>query len=391
VSLRTLFSRWRWRLFGAGVATATLAVGIGCVWPIASGRTDAPFVEKLHAQSSLTNTRRSGAPRWAPDAMREAEASMKAALAGYRLQEVKLLPFRDYRGVRAALDVAETRIERALAAGNKSRLEAMGLANEALAAAERDTRRSSDVGDAMHLGPYNRTLLQKSKIALAEAKSMYNRGDFVECAARAVEAGTGSRVVSGNAVEAAARYTDASLVANWRRMVNETVAWSRATGGTAIVVLKENHRVDVYDNGQVVRRYTADMGYRSVNDKRSSGDAATPEGRYRITAKKPGSTYYKALALDYPNAEDRAEFDRQRRAGRIPRNASLGGLIEIHGDGGRGKDWTKGCVALANNDMDDLFRRTGVGTPVTIVGGDGQGVFARLVREHSVAANARLQ
>jgi len=391
VSLRTILTRWRWRLFGAGVATATLAVGIGCVWPIATGRTDPPFVEKLHAQSSLTNTRRSGAPRWAPDAMREAEASMKAALAAYRLQEVKLLPFRDYRGVRAAFDVAETRIERALASGNQSRLEAMGLANEALAAAQRDTQRSSGVADAMHLGPYNRTLLQKSKIALAEAKSMYDRGDFVEAAARARDAGTGSRVVSGNAVEAAARYADASLVANWRRMVNETVAWSRTTGGTAIIVLKENHRVDLYDNGRVIRSYNADMGYRSVNDKRRSGDAATPEGRYRVTAKKPGSTYYKALALDYPNAEDRAEFDRARRLGRIPRGASLGGLIEIHGDGGRGKDWTKGCVALANNDMDDLFRRAGVGTPVTIVGGDGQGVFARLVREHGAAANARLQ
>jgi len=70
---------------------------------------------------------------------------------------------------------------------------------------------------------------------------------------------------------------------------------------------------------------------------------------------------------------------------RIPRGASMGGLIEIHGNGGRGKDWTKGCVALRNSDMDDLFRRTSVGTPVTIVGGDGQGVFARLVREHAAA------
>jgi lipoprotein-anchoring transpeptidase ErfK/SrfK len=323
--------------------------------------------------------------------MREAEASMKAALAAYRIEEVKLLPFRDYRGVRSALDTAMTKIELALAAGNRHRLEAKALADEAMAAAERDTSRSSDVGEAMHLGPYNRTLLQKSKIALAEARSIYARGDFVECAIRAREAGLGSRVVSGNAVEAAARYADVSLIARWTRMVGETAPWSRATGGTAIVVLKENHRLDLYDDGRRVRSYPADMGYRSVNDKRRSGDAATPEGRYRITAKKAGSHYYKALALDYPNDEDRSEFDRLRRAGRIPRGASLGGLIEIHGDGGRGKDWTKGCVALANSDMDDLFRRTGVGTPVTIVGGDGQGVFARLVRDHGNGASPRTQ
>jgi len=385
VSLRTFLSRWRWRLFGAGVAALAVGVAIGCIWPIATGRTDPPFMQKLHMQSSLGDTRRSGAAKWAPAEMREAEAAVKAALAAYRLQEVQLLPFRDFRGVRSAIDTAETRVQRALGAGNQNRIEARTNADEALAAAESDTSRSSGVADAMHLGPYNRTLLQKSKIALAEARSMYDRGDFVECAARAGEAAVGSRTVSGSAVEAAARFADASLVARWRRMVNETAAWSRATGGAAVVVLKENHRVDLYDNGHVIRSYNADMGYRSVNDKTRSGDAATPEGRYRVTAKKPGSTYYKALALDYPNAEDRAEFDRLRRSGRIPRGASMGGLIEIHGNGGRGKDWTKGCVALRNSDMDDLFRRTSVGTPVTIVGGDGQGVFARLVREHAAA------
>jgi murein L,D-transpeptidase YafK len=193
-------------------------------------------------------------------------------------------------------------------------------------------------------------------------------------------------VVNGKAVEAASRYADKSLVARWSRMVADTAAWSRSTGDKAIVVYKENHRLDLYDNGRIVRSYAADMGYRSVNDKLRSGDAATPEGRYRITAKKLFSQYHKALALNYPNDEDRARFAQLRKAGRIPKGASMGGMIEIHGDGGRGRDWTRGCVALTNRDMDDLFRRTDVGTPVTIVGGDGQGTFARLVRDHGAAA-----
>ena len=59
--------------------------------------------------------------------------------------------------------------------------------------------------------------------------------------------------------------------------------------------------------------------------------------------------------------------------------ARPGGLIEIHGEGGRGEDWTRGCVALSNRDMDDLFRRVAVGTPVTIVGAeDSAGRFATL-------------
>jgi lipoprotein-anchoring transpeptidase ErfK/SrfK len=386
-----LLSRWRWRLFGLGVAAGVATLGVTCVWPILSGRTDPPFTAKLDAQAALTQTRAAGAGRWAPDAMRAAESSMRAALAAYRFEDVKLLPFRDYRGVRAALDVAQSKLGLALSECNRLRIDAKVDADEALVQAQNEIARSADVVVAMHLGAYNRTLLQKSKIALAEARSIYDRGEFTASAARAREAAKGSKAVNGNAVEAAARYTDRSLVARWNRMVADTVAWSRSTGDPAIVVLKENHRVDVYDGGRVVRSYSADMGYRSVNDKLRSGDAATPEGRYRITAKKSYSTYYKALALNYPNDEDRAQFAQLKSAGQIPRSASLGGLIEIHGEGGRGRDWTKGCVALTNRDMDDLFRRAGVGTPVTIVGGNGQGSFARLVRDQAAATSSGVE
>ena len=157
-----------------------------------------------------------------------------------------------------------------------------------------------------------------------------------------------------------------------------------------MVVYKENHRLTLYNGGRAVKSYQVDLGYNAIRDKLHAGDAATPEGRYRITAKKgPGnSTYYKALLLNYPNDEDRAQFERARRAGQIPRWARVGGLIEIHGDGGRGKDWTKGCVALSNNDIDDLFSRVGVGTPVTIVGGDGNGgAFTELVRRYRAPSN----
>jgi L,D-peptidoglycan transpeptidase YkuD (ErfK/YbiS/YcfS/YnhG family) len=52
----------------------------------------------------------------------------------------------------------------------------------------------------------------------------------------------------------------------------------------------------------------------------------------------------------------------------VPLRAGVGSLIEIHGDGGQGRDWTDGCVALSNSDMDRVFARARVGTPVTIVG-----------------------
>jgi murein L,D-transpeptidase YafK len=142
-----------------------------------------------------------------------------------------------------------------------------------------------------------------------------------------------------------------------------------------------------------VRSYAAELGYNSAGNKSRSGDGATPEGRYRITSKKPvgQSTYHMALLLDYPNAADRRRFERERRAGRIGRNVSPGGLIEVHGEGGRGKDWTKGCVALTNSEMEDLFARVDIGTPVTIVGGDGNGgTFTHLVDMHRNGASTGL-
>jgi lipoprotein-anchoring transpeptidase ErfK/SrfK len=90
------------------------------------------------------------------------------------------------------------------------------------------------------------------------------------------------------------------------------------------------------------------------------------------------------MMLDYPNAEDRREFDAAKRAGRISRNARIGHLIEIHGNGGRDEDWTQGCVALSDRDIDDLYARVSVGTPVTIVGGDGNGgAYSRYAREYA--------
>jgi lipoprotein-anchoring transpeptidase ErfK/SrfK len=390
VSGSTFLARWRWRIFALVFGLTLAGCATGLVWPIATGRTDAPFYAMTLARKAQDEARASGASRWAKEAQGEADAAMRAALIRYRTQEVKLLPFRDFRAARGAIEIATTKAQTALALGNRKRLAAKAEADDALAGADREAARGSDVAEAMQLGPYNRSLLQKSRMALLEARSMYARGDYNEAASRARESVAQAQVVSKNAVDAASRYADASLISRWRRMIAETAGWSRSSGNPAIVVLKENHRLDLYDNGVVVRSYAADMGYRSVNDKLISGDAATPEGRYRVTAKKSASNYHKALALDYPNEEDRAQFALLTRLGRIPRGRSLGGLIEIHGEGGRGKDWTKGCVALANGDIDDLFRRVGVGTPVTIVGGNGQGTFARLARD-SGAGSARTQ
>jgi murein L,D-transpeptidase YafK len=116
--------------------------------------------------------------------------------------------------------------------------------------------------------------------------------------------------------------------------------------------------------------FNAELGRNWVGDKRLRGDHATPEGMYRITKKfGNGKTkYYKALLLDYPNEEDKARFRAEIESGVLPRSARIGGLIEIHGNGGKGIDWTEGCVAVTDREMDAVYNIAAVGTPVTIVG-----------------------
>jgi L,D-peptidoglycan transpeptidase YkuD (ErfK/YbiS/YcfS/YnhG family) len=163
-------------------------------------------------------------------------------------------------------------------------------------------------------------------------------------------------------------WVDGHELALSRRMIDETIRWSRTTDSTALVVVKTDRRAYVVRDGRIISKYPVELGYRSWRQKLRSGDGATPEGTYRITQwRNHGSRYYKALVINYPNDSDRRRFEKNRKTGVIPRGARIGGNIEIHGEGGRGRDWTEGCVALANRDMDSLMNQMRVGDRVTIV------------------------
>jgi murein L,D-transpeptidase YafK len=112
------------------------------------------------------------------------------------------------------------------------------------------------------------------------------------------------------------------------------------------------------------------LGFNGIREKQFQGDGATPEGRYRVIASRgEGQTqFYRALVLDYPNAEDRRRFILAKRSGKIPATKSIGGQIEIHGVENELMAQTLGCIMLGNHHMADLFARVSSGTPVTIVG-----------------------
>lgn len=129
---------------------------------------------------------------------------------------------------------------------------------------------------------------------------------------------------------------------------------------------KSERTLTLYAQGRVVQVFTGiQLGDAPVGPKRFRGDARTPEGRYTIDYGNPHSAYHLSLHISYPNAADRA---RARAMGR-----SAGGDIFLHGQPngpGRGRvpgDWTDGCIALADDEIETVWSLVGDGTPIEIV------------------------
>jgi murein L,D-transpeptidase YafK len=130
---------------------------------------------------------------------------------------------------------------------------------------------------------------------------------------------------------------------------------------------KSQRRLTAFHQGKPVRVYLVALGFAPVGHKQFQGDGKTPEGTYTINDKNPRSAYYKNLGISYPNEADRAFA---RKNGKSP-----GGDIKIHGlapafaslgAAHRLTDWTYGCVALTNPEMEELYSRTPTGIPIEI-------------------------
>lgn len=152
----------------------------------------------------------------------------------------------------------------------------------------------------------------------------------------------------------------------------------------SILIDKSARRLRAYAQGRCVLDCRVALGFGASNGpKRREGDGRTPEGRYFVCTKNAASRYHLALGISYPNARDarealtrgeidektcsdivRAEAEKRRPDWQTP----LGGYIMIHGEGAQARagDWTAGCVALANLQMEKLFALAQPGDEVVI-------------------------
>jgi murein L,D-transpeptidase YafK len=134
-----------------------------------------------------------------------------------------------------------------------------------------------------------------------------------------------------------------------------------------VIVEKAKRVLTLMKEGTILKTYNVSLGREPVGPKTEQGDGKTPEGKYVVEARNPKSQFYKSLKISYPNAADRL----QAKA----RGVSPGGLIMIHGlpngFGGLGEsqrlvDWTDGCIAVTNEEMDEIWERAPIGTEVEI-------------------------
>ena len=210
----------------------------------------------------------------------------------------------------------------------------------------------------------------QADLLLKQARSFYEQKEYRRSIDAADQAGQALLAQTVVLTRELGRYADDKRIAHWQLLAKQTIEWSRAHQTTAIVVSKADRVLTLYKNGHKIQAHPVRLGFNGIREKQYQGDGATPEGRYRVAAKRgrAQTQFYRALVLDYPNADDRRRFHAAQTSGKIATGKSIGGQIEIHGVENALMAQTLGCIMLDNSHMAALFERVAPGTPVTIVG-----------------------
>jgi murein L,D-transpeptidase YafK len=146
-----------------------------------------------------------------------------------------------------------------------------------------------------------------------------------------------------------------------------TAAQDQDLRADRIVVNKSKREMLLLRDGKTVRRYRIGLGQSPIGPKEREGDSKTPEGLYTISGRNPASAYHLSLRISYPSA---ADIERAHKAGEDP-----GGDIMIHGlPNGEPKsrkhgpmtDWTVGCIAVTDEEIEEIWRMVPDGTPIQI-------------------------
>lgn len=141
----------------------------------------------------------------------------------------------------------------------------------------------------------------------------------------------------------------------------------KAAHADQVLVLKKQRTLQLLNHGRVLKSYKVALGADPIGPKMQQGDHKTPEGIYILDSRNAHSQFYKSIHISYPSARDRA-------AARA-RGVSPGGDVFVHGlpngyhwvgASHRLKDWTDGCIAVTDEEIDEIWAAVGNGTPIEI-------------------------
>lgn len=327
-----------------------------------------PLNEIKACLTVLSKIEHVNANEYAPEYYKAADNKYKAAMKEWKYQNTRVFFRRDYFKLQELILDATLKAEESIvSSGSKKDDLKMNYLKE-MELLKKKLDHYHTVFIKLPLKANVRKDYEFGKFALEEGLSAFGKGDYMLANKKLNEGKIKISLADKEVNSFLSEYFD--NFSKWKNWVNQTIQVSAHNNCTAFIVDKIQHKGFLYTNGKLTKEYDVELGKNWLGSKQYSGDKATPEGMYLVTKKKgrKETKYYKALMINYPNEEDRIQFTERKRKGLLSRNSRLGGLIEIHGDGGKGSDWTIGCVALTNENMDEVYSRLLRGSPVTIIG-----------------------
>jgi hypothetical protein len=327
-----------------------------------------PAAEIDFARESISIATRGKADTYSTKLFAEAKAAYDSAMSNWKRENEKFIYFRDFGKVEMYARLAA---KKAGQANTSSQINSNTLNIKLKGEIDTVNKIASDIDRLFGRYPLSseiRKRIAKGKILLKEGEVAYQKGQLLQANVKIAESENLLKGVYDGEISELKDYFKSFPV--WKKWTQQAISESAKSKSYSIVVDKFSKKCYVYLSGVRKFEFDAELGRNWVGNKRRMGDKATPEGIYKIVNKFQGkqTEYYKSLSLDYPNSKDLDRFKTELSKGTLPGWAKIGGGIEIHGGGGKGVDWTEGCIALTNSEIDAVYNVIKVGTPVIIVG-----------------------
>ncbi len=327
-----------------------------------------PAGEMKYAREMLSDAGATRADAYSRKIYSQAQAFYDSAMANWQRENEKFILFRDYDKVAMFAEMSARKAREATDASRSSSASLCVKLMEKIDSLNNLSLSINQLFASYPLPPELRNRIARGKILLREGIHSYQEGEYIKANKKITDSEYLLTASWENARSNLENYF--TQYPSWKKITENAISESRQNNNYAVIIDKFSRKCLVYYSGVKKYEFDAELGSNWVGNKRHRGDNATPEGVYKVSRKFSGAKtkYYKALLIDYPNEKDMQRFRTEKANGSLPSSASIGELIEIHGGGGRGIDWTEGCIALTDAEMDLIYNKIILGTPVIIVG-----------------------